>query len=52
MSAKSLRKNRRSPESPAGTKTYTDSFYSCWSGDRTFIDNIGGVFTAVRNAAE
>lgn len=37
---------------PAGSKTYTDSFYSCWGGDRTFIDNIGGVFAAVRSAAE
>jgi hypothetical protein len=31
-----------------GTKTYTDSFYSCGAGDRTYVDNIDGVFSALR----
>jgi hypothetical protein len=31
-----------------GTKTYTDSFYSCMDGDRTFVDNIDEVFSAFR----
>jgi len=35
-----------------GTKTYTDSFYSCMGGDRTYVDNIDGVFGAFRDLAE
>lgn len=31
-----------------GTKTYTDSFYSCIGGGRTFVDNIDEVFGAFR----
>ncbi len=38
--------------SPAGEKTYTDSFYSCWGDGRTFVDNIDGVFGALRNAVQ
>jgi hypothetical protein len=34
-----------------GTKTYTDSFYSCMGGNRTYVDNIDGVFGALRTAA-
>jgi hypothetical protein len=34
-----------------GTKTYTDSFYSCMGGDRTYVDNIDGVFGALRDLA-
>ncbi len=34
-----------------GTKTYTDSFYSCMDGDRTYVDNIDGVFSAFRAVA-
>lgn len=34
--------------SSQGTKTYTDSFYSCMDGDRTFVDNIDEVFSAFR----
>jgi hypothetical protein len=34
---------------PAGTKTYIDSFYSC-QGNGTYVDNIGGVFAALRDA--
>ena len=37
--------------SPAGEKKYTDSFYSCRGGDSVYIDNIGGVFGALREAA-
>jgi hypothetical protein len=33
---------------PAGMKTYTDSFYSCWGDKYTFVANIGDVFTAMR----
>lgn len=36
--------------SPAGTKKYTDSFYSCM-GAGPFVDNIDGVFGAMRNVA-
>jgi len=36
---------------PSGDKTYTDSFYSC-SGEGPFVDNIGGVFTALREIAQ
>jgi hypothetical protein len=37
---------------PAGEKTYTDSFYKCQGGSRTYVDGINGVFTALRTAAE
>jgi len=35
---------------PAGEKTYTDSFYRCQGGDRTYVDGIDGVFAAMRDA--
>jgi hypothetical protein len=35
--------------SPAGTKTLLDSFYSC-QGNGTYVDGIGGVFAALRDA--
>ncbi len=35
---------------PAGEKTYTDSFYRCQGGDRTYVDGIDAVFTAMRDA--
>lgn len=34
-----------------GTKTYTDSFYSCMGGNRTYVDHIDGVFGALRDLA-
>ena len=34
-----------------GTKEYTDSFYSCMGDGRTFVDNIDGVFGALRDLA-
>ena len=34
-----------------GTKTYTDSFYSCMGGGRTYVDGIDGVFGALRELA-
>lgn len=37
---------------PAGAKTYTDSFYKCQGGNRTYVDNIDAVFGALRAAAE
>lgn len=37
---------------PAGETTYTDSFYRCDGGTRIYVDNIGGVFSALRAAAE
>jgi hypothetical protein len=37
--------------SPAGDKKYVDSFYSCQGGENVYIDNIGGVFGALRDAA-
>jgi hypothetical protein len=37
---------------PAGEKTYTDSFYRCQGGSRTYVDGIDGVFGALRAAAE
>jgi hypothetical protein len=37
---------------PAGQKTYTDSFYRCQGGNRTYVDGINGVFSALRDAAE
>ena len=37
--------------SSQGTKTYTDSFYSCTGGNRTYVDNIDGVFGALRDLA-
>jgi len=37
---------------PAGSKTYTDSFYKCQGGNRTYVDGINGVFSALRAAAE
>ena len=40
-----------SVSSPAGTNKFVDSFYSCNSGDNVYIDNIGGVFGALRDAA-
>jgi len=36
--------------SAGGVKKYTDSFYSC-RGTGPFVDNIGGVFTAMRDVA-
>ncbi len=35
---------------PDGDKKYTDSFYRCQGGDRTYVDNIDGVFRAMRDA--
>lgn len=35
---------------PAGVKKYTDSFYSCM-GQGPFVDNIDGVFSAMRQVA-
>jgi hypothetical protein len=35
---------------PAGAITYTDSFYSC-QGNGPYVDNIGGAFGALRDAA-
>ncbi|HSO38177.1 MAG TPA: hypothetical protein VLT33_36870 [Labilithrix sp.] len=35
---------------PAGEKTYTDSFYRCQGGNRTYVDGIDGVFGAMRDA--
>ena len=35
---------------PEGDKNYTDSFYRCQGGDRTYVDNIDGVFGAMRDA--
>lgn len=38
---------------PAGEKTYTDSFYSCDAASgRTYVDNIDAVFGALRTAAQ
>ncbi len=37
---------------PAGEKTYTDSFYRCQGGSRTYVDGINGVFSALRTGAE
>jgi hypothetical protein len=37
---------------PAGEKTYSDSFYSCNGGNRTYVDGIDGVFGALSDAAE
>ena len=37
---------------PEGEKTFTDSFYKCQGGNRTYVDGINGVFTALRTAAE
>ncbi len=37
--------------SGAGTKTYTDSFYSCRGGSNTYVDNIDGVFAAMSDVA-
>lgn len=37
---------------PAGAKTYTDSFYKCQGGSRTYADGINDVFTVLRTAAE
>ena len=34
-----------------GTVEYTDSFYACMGGERTFVDNIDGVFSAFRDVA-
>lgn len=34
-----------------GTRTYTDSFYSCMGGDRTYVDHIDGVFSALGDLA-
>jgi hypothetical protein len=38
--------------SPAGEKTYVDSFYQCNGGTVTYIDGIDGVFGALRDAAK
>jgi hypothetical protein len=35
-----------------GEKTYTDSFYSCMGGGRTFVDNIESAFGALRELAQ
>jgi hypothetical protein len=35
----------------AGTKSYTDSFYSCRGGQNAYIDNLGAVLSAFRSAA-
>lgn len=35
-----------------GKQTYTDSFYSCLEGEKTFVDNIDTIFTALRDLAE
>ncbi len=37
--------------SPAGDKTYNDSFYSCQGGNKVYVDNIDAVFGALRDAA-
>jgi hypothetical protein len=37
---------------PAGAKTYTDSFYKCQGGSRTYVDGIDDVFSELRTAAE
>ncbi len=37
---------------PAGAKTYTDSFYKCQGGNRTYVDGINEVFSVLRTAAE
>lgn len=34
---------------PAGKKTYTDAFYSCLGGNRTFVNGIDEVFSAMRD---
>lgn len=34
---------------PEGKKTYTDAFYSCMGGNRTFVNGIDGVFGAFRD---
>ena len=36
---------------PAGQTTYTDDFYSCMGGGGPFVENIDGVFSALRQAA-
>ena len=36
--------------SPAGTRTYTDSFYSCMGGDHVFVDGLDAVVSALRDA--
>lgn len=38
--------------SPAGDKTYTDSFYRCQGGGRTYVDGINAVFSALRDGLE
>ena len=37
---------------PEGEKTFTDSFYKCQGGSRTYVDGIDEVFGALRTAAE
>jgi hypothetical protein len=37
--------------SPAGEKTYTDAFYSCWGDCRTYVNGIDAVFGALRDAS-
>lgn len=32
-----------------GTKTFRDSFYSCMGGSHTYVDNIDGVFSVMRD---
>lgn len=34
-----------------GTVQYTDSFYACMGGERTYVDNIDEVFSAFRDVA-
>lgn len=34
-----------------GTVQYTDSFYACMGGERLYVDNIDGVFSAFRDLA-
>lgn len=43
--------NIRVTSAAKGTVEYTDSFYACLGGDRTYVDNIGGVFGAFRDLA-
>jgi predicted secreted protein len=34
------------------TQTFTDDFYSCMGGDKIFVSNIGGVFSAFRSLTD
>ena len=35
---------------PAGDKTYTDSFYQCRGGSRVYVNNIGELFNSLSAA--